>query len=165
MNFIKLFLAAILLFLTFSAIADFKSTLLLANQGNPNAQFNLGYMYDTGKGVTQSYTEAVKWYRLAAGQGNSDAQYRLGTMYEVGKGVPKSGKESQKWYRLAVKSSDANYVAPIANYEKIIKGAEQANKVDQTSLGNMYEFGNGVPQSYTEAVKWYRLGVCRTFHF
>ena len=118
MNFIKLFLAAILLFLTFSAIADFKSTLLLANQGNPNAQFNLGYMYDTGKGVTQSYTEAVKWYRLAAGQGNSDAQYRLGTMYEVGKGVPKSGKESQKWYRLAVKSSDANYVAPIANYEK-----------------------------------------------
>ena len=45
MNFIKLFLAAIFLFLTFSAIADIDSTLLLANQGDASAQSQLGEIY------------------------------------------------------------------------------------------------------------------------
>jgi TPR repeat protein len=162
MDHIRLMLLTVIFTASFTATADFNSTLLLANQGDANSQTRIGLMYEKGEGVTQSYTEAVKWYQLAANQGNSDGQYRLGTMYDSGRGVPKSGKESQKWYRLAVKSSDANYVAPIAiyeNYEKIIKGAEQGNKVDQTTLGNMYEFGNRVPQSYTEAVKWYRLAT------
>ena len=37
-----------------------------AEQGNVSAQSNLGYMYQTGKGVTQDYKTAIKWYRLAA---------------------------------------------------------------------------------------------------
>jgi hypothetical protein len=32
------------------------------------AQFDLGYMYDTGEGVPQDEVEAVRWYRLAAEQ-------------------------------------------------------------------------------------------------
>ena len=35
----------------------------LAEQGDAKAQYNLGVMYDNGKGVTQDYKEAVKWYR------------------------------------------------------------------------------------------------------
>lgn len=37
-----------------------------ADQGNGNAQFNLGFMYDLGRGMPQNYIEAVKWYSLAA---------------------------------------------------------------------------------------------------
>jgi uncharacterized protein len=44
---------------------------LAAEQGNANAQYNLGVMYDNGDGVVQDYAEAVKWYRLAAEQGNA----------------------------------------------------------------------------------------------
>ena len=40
-----------------------------AEQGNANAQNNLGYMYQYGKGVPQSKLEAVKWYRKADSQG------------------------------------------------------------------------------------------------
>ena len=50
----------------------------LAEQGIPEAQFNLGLMYDKGQGVPQDYAEAVKWYRKAAEQGNAKAQYNLG---------------------------------------------------------------------------------------
>jgi TPR repeat protein len=38
---------------------------LAAEQGYPNAQHNIGYMYDTGEGVEQDYKEALKWYTLA----------------------------------------------------------------------------------------------------
>jgi TPR repeat protein len=47
----------------------------LAEQGDVLAQYNLGIVYDTGKGVPQDYTEAVRWYRLAAEQGHASAQY------------------------------------------------------------------------------------------
>jgi TPR repeat protein len=52
----------------------------LADQGNARAQFNLGLMYDEGRGVAQNKAEALKWYGLAANQGHAIAQYNLGLM-------------------------------------------------------------------------------------
>ncbi len=60
----------------------------LAEQGDADAQYNLGFMYGNGKGVPQDYREAVKWYRKAAEQGLAKAQSNLGFMYGNGKGVP-----------------------------------------------------------------------------
>ena len=37
-----------------------------ADQGDASAQFNLGLMYATGRGVPQDAVEAVAWYRQAA---------------------------------------------------------------------------------------------------
>jgi len=34
--------------------------------------------------------------------------------------------------------------------------AEQGNAYAQDNLGVMYEYGQGVPQDYAEAVKWFR---------
>ena len=34
----------------------------IAEQGDAEAQYNLGVMYDDGTGVLQDYKEAVKWY-------------------------------------------------------------------------------------------------------
>jgi uncharacterized protein len=34
--------------------------------------------------------------------------------------------------------------------------AEQGNAVAQLTLGQMYDFGEGVPQDYEQAVAWYR---------
>jgi TPR repeat protein len=50
----------------------------LAKQGNTDAQFLLGAMYDNGQGVPQNYKTAVKWYTLAAKQGDALAQFNLG---------------------------------------------------------------------------------------
>ena len=40
--------------------------LVAAQDGNASAQYNLGVLYNHGRGVKQSYEEAVKWYTLAA---------------------------------------------------------------------------------------------------
>ena len=50
---------------------------IAAEQGEAEAQTNLGTMYQNGKGVPQSNIEAVKWFRKAADQGDPDAQNAL----------------------------------------------------------------------------------------
>jgi TPR repeat protein len=45
-----------------------------AEQGVETAQYNLGMMYDDGKGVPQDRTEAAKWHRKSAEQGYADAK-------------------------------------------------------------------------------------------
>ena len=72
-----------------------------ADQGNADAQFSLGYMYDNGQGVPQDYAEAARWYRKAADQGDADAQFNLGYMYDKGQGVPQDYAEAARWYRKA----------------------------------------------------------------
>ena len=72
----------------------------LAEQGLPEAQFNLGLMFDKGQGVPQNYAEAVKWYRKAAEQGSAEAQYNLGKMYYTGQGVPKDYVMAHMWFNL-----------------------------------------------------------------
>lgn len=80
----------------------------LAAQGNANAQYNLGAMYESGHGVVQDHKEAVKWYRLAAAQGDADAQFNLGNMYKDGQGVVQDHEEAVKWFRLAADQGDAD---------------------------------------------------------
>ena len=43
----------------------------LAERGDAAAQTYLGFMFETGRGVPQNYTEAAMWYRRAAEQGDS----------------------------------------------------------------------------------------------
>ena len=73
----------------------------LAEQGNAQAQKNLGFMYRNGKGLVQDYADAAKWYRLAAEQGNANAQSNLGLMYEYGRGVLQDNILSHMWYNIA----------------------------------------------------------------
>jgi TPR repeat protein len=73
----------------------------LAEQGDADAQLNLGFMYDNGYGVPQDFEEAVTWYRRAAEQGNNRAQYNLGILYEIGRGVPQNKVQAHMWYDIA----------------------------------------------------------------
>ena len=41
----------------------------LADNGEAEAQNNLGYLYQYGYGAKQSYTRAIRYYNLAADQG------------------------------------------------------------------------------------------------
>ena len=68
-----------------------------AEQGDADAQFNLGNAYHTGAGVEKDDKQAVIWYRKAAEQGNADAQSNLGLAYHNGTGVEKDDKEAVNW--------------------------------------------------------------------
>ena len=73
----------------------------LAEEGNANAQHNLGLMYQKGEGVPQDYKEAVRLYKLAAEQGNANAQTNLGLMYVQGKGVIQDYVYAHMWWNIA----------------------------------------------------------------
>ena len=53
-----------------------------AEQGLATAQYNLGGMYDLGRGVSQDGEQAAKWYIKAADRGHVKAQYRLAVMFD-----------------------------------------------------------------------------------
>ncbi len=79
-----------------------------AEQGQVDAQNNLGVMYSNGQGVLQDYEQAVEWYRKAAEQGYTSAQNNLGVMYQKGQGVLKDPKQAIKWYRRAAEEGEAS---------------------------------------------------------
>jgi TPR repeat protein len=48
-----------------------------ADQGEANAQHNLGVCYEEGQVVTKNLKTAVEWYTKAAEQGHACAQFQL----------------------------------------------------------------------------------------
>ena len=84
------------------ALADLRAR---AEAGDATAQYNLGAMYDQGRGVPQDDAEAVAWYRRAAEQGDARAQYNLGGMYAEGLGVPQDAVEALMWLTIAAARS------------------------------------------------------------
>ena len=58
-----------------------------AEQGIAKAQYNLGVIYERGRGVQQSQKVAFEWYEKAAEQSFANAQYNLGVMYTNGRGT------------------------------------------------------------------------------
>ncbi|HSG06069.1 MAG TPA: tetratricopeptide repeat protein [Nitrospiria bacterium] len=80
----------------------------LAEQGDAAAQYNLGLLYDKGKGAPQDYSEAVKWYQKAAEQGQAEAQYNLGFLYAIGQGVPQDYVLAHMWFNLAASRFSAS---------------------------------------------------------
>jgi TPR repeat protein len=76
-----------------------------ADQGNPRAQHNLGFMYANGEGVVNDLAEAVKWYRKAADQGYRDAQFNFASIYASGLGY-QDYVQAHMWLNLAAMAGD-----------------------------------------------------------
>jgi TPR repeat protein len=72
----------------------------LAEQGEPEAQFNLGLLYLDGHGVPQNPAEALSWFRRAAQQDYVPAQHNLGAMYGNGNGVKRDYIQAYKWLNI-----------------------------------------------------------------
>ena len=72
----------------------------LAQQGDADAQNNLGVLFLKGQGVPKHYEKAVVLFRLSAKQGNSTAQSYLGGMYGLGQGVKKNLVTAYIWASL-----------------------------------------------------------------
>ena len=73
----------------------------LAEQGDADAQYYLGVLYDFRKGVPQDFAMAREWYEKAAAKGHAGAQNNLGGLYEFGHGVTQDDVLAYMWYHLA----------------------------------------------------------------
>lgn len=60
-----------------------------AAQGNVDAEFLLGYLYEHGEGTERNYAKAAGNYQAAAGKGHAAAANNLASLYHRGMGVQK----------------------------------------------------------------------------
>ena len=115
-------------------VERFEKQLAAANSGKLKAMYEVGRLYERGRGVNMNLPNATKWYKKASASGQHSAQARLGIMYFEGRGVEQ-------------------------NYNKALKLLNSAarNKIPsaQFQLANMYELGTGVPQDLKKAIYWY----------
>ncbi|MEA2116003.1 MAG: tetratricopeptide repeat protein [Thermodesulfobacteriota bacterium] len=79
----------------------FTDTLQLAEQGDPEAQFSMALLYDTGSRDEQNPEQAVYWFKKAAHAGVAGACLYLGMKYEFGAGVSQNRKKAYHWYEQA----------------------------------------------------------------
>ena len=104
-----------------------------AQNGNIEAQYDLGIRYLFGDGLEKNPATAVHWLKKAAEQGHNHAQYLLGNCYSKGEGVTQNQTEA------------------IYCYEK---ASENGHDLAQYRLGVCYINGNGVNRDLQKAVFW-----------
>ena len=149
-----------------------------AKEGNPEAQFLLGKMYDLGQGRKKNLKKAVHWYSKGAHSGNSKAMYNLAIMYSNGEGVHKNlNKAFDLYTKAAIRgNSDAQFNLALIylngegvqqNYQKSFewfqKAALQGDKIAQYNVGLMYNRGKGVKQNYSNAIYWYQKSAAQNY--
>ena len=140
-----------------------------SGQGDANAQYTLGVMYNIGRGVQQDIDEAESWFLKAAKQGHADAQSTLGYIYKYS--LKQDHAKAENWFLKAAEQGDADaqfYLGSMfedgwgveRNYAEAEKwyrkAAGQGNVGAQYYLGMMYQAGQGVEKNYAEAEKWLR---------
>ena len=142
-----------------------------AQQGNAEAQYNLGYIYYNGLGVAQNYQKAIYYTEQAAQQGHSGAQYNLGYIYYKGLGVEQNYQKAKEYYEQAAQQGhpEAQYnlgyiyyngLGVAQNYQKAIyyteQAAQQGHSGAQYNLGYIYYNGIGVAQNYQKAKEYFK---------
>ncbi len=77
-----------------------------ANQGDPEAQANVGELYEKGLTATPDHEVAALWYGKAARQGLARAQVNLAHLYARGLGVAENPVLARELYAKAAGISD-----------------------------------------------------------
>ena len=105
---------------------------LSALQAKAKADAMLGFRYEHGLGVPQSFEIAADLYLRAAEQGDATGQHFLGLMYNKGLGVWQDGILAYKWLNLAAARAPARYRE---QYLRIRDAAASKLTQDQIYMG------------------------------
>lgn len=138
-----------------------------AEQGHPEAQYDLGIMYRDGHGVAKHEGQALRWFRAAAEQGYAPAQYSLGSMnaYDHEVVEPVEARQliraaAEQGYAPAQFSVGLSISVNESDNEEGVRwlraAAEQGYADAQRHLASCYEHGRGVAVDFREALLWLR---------
>jgi TPR repeat protein len=120
-----------------------------ALKGHPKAQYRLGIMYESGRGVPQDWVQALEYYEKARNIGNTDATYKLAQLYLNGNEVPQDIRRAF-YLVMEVSHKDPGKVPDL-----LLKWNETAN--DETSL-NLKKILKELAKSGNIAIQ-YVLGI------
>ena len=162
----------------------FPKLLALANQGDAEAQWAVGYYYVKGSGIDQDYDKAFEWLTKSAKGGHHGGMNWLAQCYLNGWGTPKNPKEAIYWYEKAAAKGNSgalktlgdayfygyhyqkNYPQALNYYlQALARGSKEAlssiEKMAQTDigaqreLGGAYYYGKGVSRNYSTAYRYF----------
>lgn len=153
-----------------------------AQKGEPNAALHLSNLYTNGVGSLFESAlpkfdpeQAELWFYRAqkTATGNADAECGIGQTYRFGKEnnrtiiVSKDIKSAMTWMMAAVKHGNYPCATELGRLHKDNRNYEEAIKwfrvgfsgLDQDAaydLGQMYQYGYGVPIDIPQAKAWYQ---------
>ena len=105
-----------------------------ADQGDPGAQNELGYLYLWGVGVERDEAQAFKWFVRASGSGSEQAKLNMAVSYMKGMGVARDDEMGR---------------------ELLTDLAAKRNGRAEAYLGVMYLRGYGVARDRDAAEQWF----------
>jgi TPR repeat protein len=152
----------------------FRAWKALAENGAPEAQNNIGYLYERGYGVKQSYTRAIEWYKKAADQNSPEALHNLGMLAFQGYGMRQDYLAAKRYFTAAadLQMGDAQYMLGLIYYqghglkkntararEHFLEAATLGNSRGQFMTAFMFQGGEGHPAEKAEPLKAFIWGM------
>ena len=107
-----------------------------AGQGDPEAMFELGKLYEKGIGTQQDFARAIDLYRKSADLGFADAINDLGFLYYQGASGLK--RDPQKGIDLFLKAADLRHPQAMYNVAALIDDGVVAGKTPDDAARYLY---------------------------
>lgn len=151
---------------------------------NGDAAFNLGLLYEDGKGVAANMDTAMAYYYRATENGSQKGLYRLGVLYLYGsKQLEPEPDRGRRYLSRAAALGDAQAAEHLAALDDNAEGpsdvlvavdkavargdmisavqqlktaAHEGHAGAQTRLAWLYEAGRGVPHDLPKAAEWFQ---------
>src|SRR3954471_9041049 len=136
------------------------------------AQYSLGRLYETGKGVQQDLTQAAGWYVRAADLGHPNAAMKLAYLFrDGGPGLKPDGRLAETYFERAgtgsalneigvmyLKGNGATRNAKIA-HDWFEKAAAQGSTEAEYNLGLLFQAGYTGQPDYLQAMEHFQAGA------
>ena len=139
---------------------------------DPMGLYDLGLIYENGKGQATDFVKAGDLYQEAADLGVAQAMTQLAGLYFKGEGVSKDEDLALTWYRKAADlgNADALYqlgllsetgVAMSLNLSEALHyyqaSSDKGNAKATLALARMYQYGVGVNKDIARAQTYYNM--------
>lgn len=97
-------------------VAAFEEMQRLANTGNAQAIYNLGYMHQVGQGTSKDEKKAVQYYQEASNKGFGKASFTLAQAYNTGDlGISKNSQKYKEYLDKASNQGSEEAIVESAN--------------------------------------------------
>jgi TPR repeat protein len=153
-----------------SDAGTFNAMMVLANQGDAEAQYHVGMMYNNGIGTQQDRSRAFEWFQKAAAANDPLGAYKLGCYYDgQGVGIVATDQDQALKYKLvSAKAGYARAQHDVAllydrrgDSEEALKWWKMAG--DQGlpgalfGLSRAYSAGKGTPRDLSLSYAYFKL--------
>ncbi|MFZ4077401.1 MAG: tetratricopeptide repeat protein [Legionellaceae bacterium] len=144
---------------------------LAVKQGDTVGQFNLGLLYEKGKGRPVDLDQAKALYLAAAEKGHVQSMVQLAGLYLNPQSDDADPETALRWYQKAAEKGDREALYQMGllsetgvelklNYADAVRYYKEAalkdNDKAKLALARMYQYGLGLPKNNEEAARIYQ---------